>query len=293
MVESSEETQESVEVVDEQVGNAQFEFGVVEHADAVEVEAIAIDTGENLDIIDAGADRSGEVVKQVASSDGLVELSLDEPETNQQADQEVAAPIANVDSSAETEQVDIQSSEKALASQPDIAKDELSAENGLVELDLDKSTVAEVTAEPEQETKSTSRPMLTTERSFVLEDDNTIETEDTVVVGERPMTDSEDEFGPQSLTKTRPADELIGGVSSFEVKQDLSSSSKTSILASKASPKLTRKVSAGSVGSARSLSSKTTVPVPMKRASITAPTASYMAKKVPTQKSNNGKRRNK
>jgi hypothetical protein len=45
---------------------------------------------------------------------------------------------------------------------------------------------------PEQETRK-KRPILTTERSFVMEEDHTIETEDMIVVGERFSTDGEDD----------------------------------------------------------------------------------------------------
>lgn len=44
---------------------------------------------------------------------------------------------------------------------------------------------------PEQDTKK--RPILTTERSFVMEEDHTIETEDMIVVGERISTDGEED----------------------------------------------------------------------------------------------------
>ncbi|KAE9093934.1 hypothetical protein PF010_g17294 [Phytophthora fragariae] len=222
----------------------------------------------------------GSRVEQVDPSDGLVELDLNEPELGQQVDQPVAPVEDDIQYSAKTnepemgQQVDqpvapiddgIQYSAKTQEvvqeRQPDIAKDAVGAENEL--------------EESEQKSKSKSRPMLTTERSFVVGVD-AIETEDTVVVGERPTTDGEDEFEPQSSIK---APELITGVTTSETKLGVSSTSKSVANASKTSPKLTRKVSAGSVGSSKSSSARTTVPVPMKRASITAPTASYMAKK--------------
>ncbi|GLD92368.1 hypothetical protein PINS_up000901 [Pythium insidiosum] len=52
---------------------------------------------------------------------------------------------------------------------------------------------------PEQEVKK--RPILTTERSFVMEDDHTIETEDMVVVGERFSTEGEEDHLPPNTTE--------------------------------------------------------------------------------------------
>ncbi|KAE8995766.1 hypothetical protein PR001_g19069 [Phytophthora rubi] len=274
---------ETVKAVGEQVNNAQVELDVVGHAGAVEAEASATRTNEKPASPDVEANtiqKSGEVVEQVDPSDGLVELDLNEPELGQQVDQPVAPVEDDIQYSAKTnepemgQQVDqpvapiddgIQYSAKTQEvvqeRQPDIAKDAVGAENEL--------------EESEQKSKSKSRPMLTTERLFVVGVD-AIETEDTVVVGERPTTDGEDEFEPQSSIK---APELITGVTTSETKLGVSSTSKSVANTSKTSPKLTRKVSAGSVGSSTSSSARTTVPVPMKRASITAPTASYMAKK--------------
>ncbi|KAI9991593.1 hypothetical protein PInf_016883 [Phytophthora infestans] len=139
-----------------------------------------------------------------------------------------------------------------------------SADKALVDVDRDDVDPPQVHSSQGPKSK---RALLTTERSFVMEKDETIETEDTVVVGERPMTDGEDEFELLSPTKRRPAHELFDATPS-----------KKQLKKQNSAPKLTRKVSVGSVGSAKSSSSRTTVPVPMKRASITAPTASYKAR---------------
>ncbi|KAL4129657.1 hypothetical protein PRIC2_005664 [Phytophthora ramorum] len=198
-------------------------------------------------------------------ADRLVELDQGEP---------VSAEVQNVD----TQQLE-KDQESAKEGQPEAVESIESAENGLVELDLGGLVAEKPQVDSNQEAKSKSRPMLTTERSFVMEDDHTIETEDTVVVGERPMTDGEDEFEPLSPTKARPAHELFSGNTTSSTKKSSTSAKKKMVKSSndsKTSPKLTRKVSVGSTGSAKS---STTVPVPMKRASISAPTASYMAKK--------------
>ncbi|KAI9906843.1 hypothetical protein PsorP6_002814 [Peronosclerospora sorghi] len=66
-----------------------------------------------------------------------------------------------------------------------------SGENGLSSFDPEKAVEAQKILS--ERMKSNLPPILTTERSIVMEDDNTIETEVTVVVGERSMTDGEDE----------------------------------------------------------------------------------------------------
>ncbi|KAL4172411.1 hypothetical protein KRP22_007575 [Phytophthora ramorum] len=230
-------------------------------------------------------------VKQIVENETEHELkheveSQPEEETEQEVSQEieqVAEKHQGEPVSAEVQNVDTQQLEKdqesAKEGQPEAVESIESAENGLVELDLGGLVAEKPQVDSNQEAKSKSRPMLTTERSFVMEDDHTIETEDTVVVGERPMTDGEDEFEPLSPTKARPAHELFSGNTTSSTKKSSTSAKKKMVKSSndsKTSPKLTRKVSVGSTGSAKS---STTVPVPMKRASISAPTASYMAKK--------------
>ncbi|KAG6590845.1 adhesin-like protein [Phytophthora cinnamomi] len=265
-----EDQETGVETSEEHADNIETEVDIVEHAKAVKADTTATHTIGSA--ASHGANQESAEVE--ARSDRLVELDINESEQGEQIDLSSAA-LGSVDTSTENEHFYVQSREQATEQgQPKVTNDITDAENGPLELPTD----VEAIKEPQQETKSTPRPLLTTERSFVMENDNTIETEDTVVVGERPMTDGEDEFEPQSSTKTCPADKPFPGVSS-DSKHRSSSSNNISAHASKASPKLTRKVSAGSVGSAKSSSSKTTVPVPMKRASITAPTASSMAKK--------------
>ncbi|ETL79947.1 hypothetical protein L917_19507 [Phytophthora nicotianae] len=202
----------------------------------------------------------------------LVELDLGEQvQDDHTIDSSATATIESATTITEIDVLDVQqpteAQEAAPENQPEVEKSASSGDNELVELDLGEPVVEPPSVHSNQGPNS-RRAMLTTERSFVMEKDDTIEMEDTVVVGERPMTDGEDEFEPLSPTKRRPAHELYAGISS---KKELKKKNST--------PKLTRKVSVGSVGSAKSSSSKTTVPVPMKRASITAPTASYKAKK--------------
>ncbi|KAG3119417.1 hypothetical protein PI124_g4062 [Phytophthora idaei] len=256
-----------------------------------------------------------ETVNEVETTDELVKLDLEEPEPGITASSEqdhVAEPektqepvevtvgepttseLVELDLGGQVEEnfsINLSTSESATVNaevndldtqqpveiqeevtecQLEVEKTIPSADSGLVELDLGEPVVEAPKVHSNQGPKS-KRPMLTTERSFVMEKDDTIETEDTVVVGERPMTDGEDEFEPMSPTKARPAHELFAGIPSSKSKKELKKKN--------SAPKLTRKVSVGSVGSSKSSSSKTTVPVPMKRASITAPTASYMAKK--------------
>ncbi|KAL3660564.1 hypothetical protein V7S43_014319 [Phytophthora oleae] len=197
--------------------------------------------------------------EEIATSE-LVELDLDAPVEKQ------AGLGAAVTSESITVSPNFDDQEAVKEFESEVEESVSKSDNGLVELDLGEPPV-ETTKEQSKQQPKSKRPMLTTERSFVMEEDHTIETEDTVVVGERPMTDGEDEFEPLSPSKARPAHELFAGITSPKLKKKTST------------PRLTRKVSAGSVGSAKS-PAKTTVPIPMKRASITAPTASYMAKKV-------------
>ncbi|KAG6967483.1 hypothetical protein JG688_00006299 [Phytophthora aleatoria] len=207
-----------------------------------------------------------------ATTSELVELDLggqvEENYSMNLSTSESATVNAEVNDLDAQQPVEIQ--QEVTECQLEVEKTIPSADSGLVELDLGEPVVEAPKVHSNQGPKS-KRPMLTTERSFVMEKDDTIETEDTVVVGERPMTDGEDEFEPMSLTKARPAHELFAGIPSSKSKKELKKKN--------SAPMLTRKVSVGSVGSSKSSSSKTTVPVPMKRASITAPTASYMAKK--------------
>ncbi|KAG1688447.1 hypothetical protein DVH05_003652 [Phytophthora capsici] len=202
--------------------------------ESVKIAGAKIETSELVELdLSASVEKHGELTTAGASESSNATPNVDDQET-------VKEPLPDVDESASK------------------------SDNGLVELDLGEPPV-EVKKEQSKKEPKSKRAILTTERSFVMED-HTVETEDTVVVGERPMTDGEDEFEPISPSKTRPAHELFAGITSPKTKKKNSA------------PKLTRKVSAGSVGSAKS-PAKTTVPVPMKRASITAPTASYMAKK--------------
>ncbi|OWZ23976.1 Adhesin protein [Phytophthora megakarya] len=211
-----------------------------------------------------------EIIDEKTQTSELGELHIEQSNVEDQV--ESLVPISNEDivASVEISSVDIQQDVDTQATEKEnlltVEEGASSAENGLVDVDLDERAV-EI---PQSQPKS-KRPILTTERSFVIEDDQTIKTEDTVVVGERPMTDGEDEFEPLSPSKTRPAHELFAGINSSRAKKELKRKTST--------PKLSRKTSAGSAKSAKSPASKTTVPVPMKRSSITAPTASYTAKK--------------
>ncbi|GMF15671.1 unnamed protein product [Phytophthora lilii] len=207
---------------------------------------------------------SAETIPHEVDSKEFDELYLGEPVPDAQVKPSVSPAHTGND-------LELQPSVKSAKAESPVEQSTSGTGNGVVEVDLKEEAP---TFQPNQK----PRPMLTTERSFVMEKDHTIETEDTVVVGERPMTDGEDELEPLSPTKARPAHEEFAGITSPKVKKT-SSSSKITTHESKASPKLTRMVSAGSTGSMKSPSASTTVPVSMKRASITAPTASYMAKK--------------
>ncbi|KAG7379392.1 hypothetical protein PHYPSEUDO_008684 [Phytophthora pseudosyringae] len=215
-----------------------------------------------------------EFVGEKTRTTELLELNLGESVEESHTESSVTATRENSSSSVEVNGLDIQQlvelQDDVNESQPEEEESAASVDNGLVELDLGESPAETPKEQFNQEPKS-KRPMLTTERSFVMEDDHTIETEDTVVVGERPMTDGEDEFEPLSPSKTRAAHELHAAITSRKSMKESTKETST--------PRLTRKVSAGSVGSAKSPPAKTTFPVPMKRASITAPTASYLAKK--------------
>ncbi|KAL7692000.1 hypothetical protein Plhal304r1_c008g0034251 [Plasmopara halstedii] len=61
--------------------------------------------------------------------------------------------------------------------------------------------------------------MLTTERSFVMDKDDMIETEDTVVVRERPMTDGEDESELVSSATLLPTHKSHAGITSSQSKK--------------------------------------------------------------------------
>ncbi|CAI5735720.1 unnamed protein product [Hyaloperonospora brassicae] len=89
-----------------------------------------------------------------------------------------------------------------------------SAKNEVAELELDGSVAETSNETTNEEAQATSRPMLTTERSFVIEDDHIVETEDTVVVKERPMTDGEEELEVLSPSKVSAAHELHSDVTS-------------------------------------------------------------------------------
>jgi hypothetical protein len=216
------------------------------------------------------------------ADDGLVQLDLSKSVVGEQVES-VAVVAEDTKPEEEVNTVDIpqpaDGQDMADEAHVKVVESTLGGENRLVELDLGAPVVEKPVVDSSKQANAKSHPMLTTERSFVMEDDNTIETEDTVVVAERPMTD--DEFEPLSSRKTQPDHELSSSLEASK-KKELSSSRKPSTKSShssKTSPKLTRKVSAGSAGSMKSPRASTTVPVPMKRASITAPTASYMAKK--------------
>ncbi|KAG7402287.1 hypothetical protein PHYBOEH_003546 [Phytophthora boehmeriae] len=235
----------------------------------------------------------------------------------------VVEPSEAVDTSAK-----IQSSDRSQGEETQEHDGEVNqpTETGLSEIKLN-GTDDVVKMQHNRKPDAKLRPMLTTERSFVIEDDHTIETEDTIVVAERSMTDGEDEFESLSASELLPAHQLFAGIISPTAKEtraapadntltEASHSSKSSpspkltrnksvgstgsanltqktsvgstgsatltrntSVGSTGSTKLTRKTSISSVGSAKSPSAALTVPIPMKRASITAPTASSMAKK--------------
>ncbi|RLN14888.1 hypothetical protein BBJ28_00008579 [Nothophytophthora sp. Chile5] len=158
--------------------------------------------------------------------------------------------------------------------------------------DNEDHPIEESNEQATRRTDSRTRPMLTTERSFVMEDDHTIETEDTVVVRERPLTDGEEDLEPVTITRARTARQSVSASTPPKARNGSSARRTSASAAGKKSsvksaspgaatspaPQLTRKVSAGSTGFIKPPPAPTTVPVPMKRASITAPTASYMAK---------------
>ncbi|GMF45751.1 unnamed protein product [Phytophthora fragariaefolia] len=268
---------ESVEAIEE-VQNEQGGVEVVDQGTAIASEETKTAHVE----LTAEVEQKQEPVEMVEKNDcvsELVELNLSVPGKGQHVSQLASGDIENASSSSEiqksaTQQLD-QDLITANTSQSERAEGVPRAKHELFEVDLGKPASVKLEDELVEGIESKQRPMLMTERSFVMEDNSTIETQDTVVVGERPMTDGEDEFEPLPGTKTSPKQKL---------KQDSTSFSKGSAHISKVSPKLTRKISAGSVGSTKSQHAKTTVSSPMKRASITAPTASCMAKKVAEDK---------
>uniref|UniRef100_A0AAV1TUD0 Uncharacterized protein n=1 Tax=Peronospora matthiolae TaxID=2874970 RepID=A0AAV1TUD0_9STRA len=122
-----------------------------------------------------------------------------------------------------------------------------SLEKGPVQSEQDRS-VCEMRKEIiNREVKTSSQPMLTTERSFVIEDDHTIDIEDTVVVKERPMTDGEEDFEALSQSRVSQSHESYSDITSTKTTESSISNTVT-----QTSPKVTHETSAGLVGSDRS-----------------------------------------
>lgn len=130
-----------------------------------------------------------ELVTETNQQQEEQELVPEEPElVQQEQSQDLASP--SPPGAEKIEEVKVFEMENTVPTPPPPPLEE--------ELDEEENTKATEQAvgspiieTPEQETRK--RPMLTTELSFVMEEDHTIETEDMVVVGERFSTDGEDD----------------------------------------------------------------------------------------------------
>ncbi|RQM09835.1 hypothetical protein DD237_002108 [Peronospora effusa] len=238
------------------------------------------DVDEQVNVLQALTSKNA--AEENAANSELIEQNIGKPVEGVLISSSVSTGEVTI-TGGESESVDIQqfanNNEASTESQVQVLESASSAEIGLTELDLGKADVVTLKEQMKHGTKNNSRPILTTEQLYVMEDDHTIETVETVVVGERPMTDGEDDFEHLSLTKIRPSHEVHSGTTS--PKPTKASIKQTS---AKPFPKLTRKVSAASVESVKSTSVKLTsansaVSIPAKCASTTAPTAASMAQK--------------
>ncbi|CAI5719943.1 unnamed protein product [Peronospora effusa] len=238
------------------------------------------DVDEQVNVLQAPTSKNA--AEENAANSELIEQNIGKPVEGVLISSSVSTGEVTI-TGGESESVDIQqfanNNEASTESQVQVLESASSAEIGLTELDLGKADVVTLKEQMKHGTKNNSRPILTTEQLYVMEDDHTIETVETVVVGERPMTDGEDDFEHLSLTKIRPSHEVHSGTTS--PKPTKASIKQTS---AKPFPKLTRKVSAASVESVKSTSVKSTsansaVSIPAKCASTTAPTAASMAQK--------------
>ncbi|CAH0486433.1 unnamed protein product [Peronospora farinosa] len=238
------------------------------------------DVGEQVNVLEAPTSKNA--AEEIAANSELIEQNIGKPVEGVLISSSVSTGEVTI-TGGESESVDIQqfanNNEASTESQVQVLESASSAEIGLTELDLEKPDVVTSKEQMKHATKNNSRPILTTEQLYVMEDDHTIETVETVVVGERPMTDGEDDFEHLLLTKVRPSHEVHSGTTS--PKPTKASIKQTS---AKPFPKLTRKVSAASVESVKStsvksISAKSAVSIPAKCASTTAPTAASMAQK--------------
>ncbi|RLN38139.1 hypothetical protein BBJ28_00019428, partial [Nothophytophthora sp. Chile5] len=291
-------------VVSEIAGQAKATEASTDAAAEIDVPSVA-------DAVEEAPPVSTTAVEETASSPGVADVPFignASEVTTTEADA-VEVPISAATDSADINEAPTNGSaehieESQVASeetQPESENNALEAtklstgrfddDNGLKQ-DNEDHSVEESSEQATRRTDSRTRPMLTTERSFVMEDDHTIETEDTVVVRERPLTDGEEDLEPVTITRARTARQSVSASTPPKARNGSSSRRTSASAAAKKSsvksaspgaatspaPKLTRKVSAGSTGFIKPPPAPPTVPVPMKRASITAPTASYMAR---------------
>ncbi|CAH0516546.1 unnamed protein product [Peronospora belbahrii] len=126
--------------------------------------------------------------------------------------------------------------EAGIGSQNQVFESAFSVENRLEKLYLGESTGDALKEQLNHVTSMNCRPMLTTERSFVMEDDHTVETVETVVVGERSMTNGEEDLELLSPTKVRPAHKLFSGITSSKSTKALSKKILAKASAAKAAP---------------------------------------------------------
>lgn len=205
---------------------------------------------------------------------------------------------------------DLDVDDKAATSQSNAVIDSASVDHHQVDAQPESSEHA---ADDSADRKTRSRPMLTTERSFVMEDDDTVKADDTVVVSERMSTDGEDDF--EDVTPL-PAEGFQAAViaNSMSMMSPVLEKRHLEALASEQNGKSHRKTSSAMAPTASSTARRSsedntpnmtptrvrsrsssrhstpdtdfvkpppappTVPMLPKRASIMAPTASYAAK---------------
>lgn len=203
-VASAEHTESAQEIVafDEQViDSALFTVAVEdaetleEHADLQEAEAVPVGITQSTLIGDGATDVEREVSQNLADAfDAVEDESGDELDDDIDAEVQLSSEVrltrgeTGNEANIEEERTDFQTTSSNV-----IATSEKSSTT-VSEQVVETSVALEENPPASQE----KRPMLTTERSFVMDDDDFIETEDTVVVGERFSTDGEEKVADVS-----------------------------------------------------------------------------------------------